>query len=434
MNDAQSNCVQSKVWLPDVVGKGYGRFWKFKGRYRVVKGSRASKKSKTTAINFITKLVEHPNANLLVVRKTFRTLSSSCFSDLRWAINRLHLTEYFNCTTSPLEIKYIPTGQVIYFRGLDDPLKIASISVPKGSLCWVWIEEAYEINETDFNFIDESIRGEVSDDLWKQITLTFNPWNEHSWLKKRFFDCPDNTDKLTITTTYECNEWLDDADRALFERMKIERPERYRVAGLGNWGSPEGTVFTRFKVDRFNLDVIRKKDKSLAAFGLDFGFTTDPTALFCGIICPDEKRIYVFDEMYEKGLINSKIAYKINQMGFQNEEIFADSSEPKSLEELRSDLTCPIRRIFGVKKGPDSVRNGIQCVQSYEIIINPLCVNFIREIENYCWAKNRAGELTGEPVDFDNHLMDAMRYAIMSLHSRVLLSSHDPSFSSADIY
>ena len=137
-----------------------------------------------------------------------------------------------------------------------------------------------------------------------------------------------------MTTTYECNEWLDDADRALFERMKIERPERYRVAGLGNWGSPEGTVFTRFKVDRFNLDVIRKKDKSLAAFGLDFGFTTDPTALFCGIICPDEKRIYVFDEMYEKGLINSKIAYKINQMGFQNEEIFADSSEPKSLEEL----------------------------------------------------------------------------------------------------
>lgn len=149
----------NKLYLPDIVGKGYKKFWNFKGRYRVVKGSRASKKSKTTALWFITNMMKYSQANTLVIRKTYRTLKDSCFTELKWALHRLQVDEFWEIKESPLEMTYKPTGQKIYFRGLDDPLKVTSISVDIGVLCWLWIEEAYEITkEADFDVIDESIR------------------------------------------------------------------------------------------------------------------------------------------------------------------------------------------------------------------------------------------------------------------------------------
>lgn len=149
----------NRLYLPDIVGKGYKQFWSFKGRYRVVKGSRASKKSKTTALWFITNIMKYPQANTLIIRKTYRTLKDSCFTELKWAIHRLQVDDFWEIKESPLEMTYKPTGQKIYFRGLDDPLKVTSISVDIGVLCWLWIEEAYEITkEADFDVIDESIR------------------------------------------------------------------------------------------------------------------------------------------------------------------------------------------------------------------------------------------------------------------------------------
>lgn len=183
----------------------------------------------------IVNLMKYPQANLLVIRKVYRTLHDSCFTDLKWAISRLGVQAFWDVKESPLELTYKPTGQKILFRGLDDPLKITSIAAEHGYLCWAWIEEAYEISsEADFNMIDESIRGAIPPEtgLFKQVTLTFNPWNEHHWLKARFFDTPD-PDTLALTTNYTCNEWLDDADRRVFERMKVQNPRRYSVAGLG---------------------------------------------------------------------------------------------------------------------------------------------------------------------------------------------------------
>lgn len=236
---------QEALSLREIVGGGYNEFWRFQGRYRVVKGSRNSKKSTTTAINFIVKLMKHPGSNLLVIRRTFRTLKDSCYAQLKWAIRRCGVDAYWKCRTSPLEMEYLPTGQKIYFRGLDDPLKITSITVDVGALCWFWIEEAYEISdETSFNTLDESLRGEIDADLYKQITLTFNPWTEKHWLKGRFFDVND-PDILALTTNYLCNEWVDAADLRLFETMKLQNPKRYEVAGLGNWGIEDGTIFDR---------------------------------------------------------------------------------------------------------------------------------------------------------------------------------------------
>ena len=239
---SQSNAIH----LPDIIGKGYGDFWRFKGRYRVCKGSRASKKSKTTALWFIYNMMRYPDSNTLVVRKTFATLRDSCYSDLQWATYRLGVNHLWDFTTSPLYAIYKPTGQRIFFRGLDDPMKLTSIAVPRGYLCWVWIEEAYEIDkEEDFDMLDESIRGTIPAPLFKQITITFNPWSSTHWIKKRFFDTP-SEDVLAKTTNYLCNEWLDDADRKKFDDMKANNPKRYKVAGLGDWGIDGGQVFEEF--------------------------------------------------------------------------------------------------------------------------------------------------------------------------------------------
>ncbi|HUM42452.1 MAG TPA: PBSX family phage terminase large subunit [Fervidobacterium sp.] len=398
------------ISLKKAVGKGYNRFWKFKGRYRVVKGSRASKKSKTTALWFITNMMKYPDANTLVIRKTFRTLKDSCFTELKWAINRLCVQDYWKITKSPLEMTYIPTGQKIYFRGLDDPLKVTSITVEVGHLCWMWIEEAYEImKESDFDMLDESIRGEVPDGLFKQITLTFNPWNEHHWIKKRFFDAAPDPDILALTTNYKCNEWLDAADKKVFETMKKNNPRRYRVAGLGDWGIVEGLVFENWEEKAFNLEEIKKIPGIKSAFGLDFGYTNDPSALWCGMIDLKGKVIYVFDEMYKTGMSNEAIAKELTKMGYRKERIRADSAEPKSIDRLRE---LGISNITAARKGKDSVNNGIDFIQDFKIIVHPRCVNFLTEINNYTWDVDKFGKKLNTPIDDFNHLMDAMRYAL----------------------
>lgn len=413
-----------KVYLPDMVGKGYGTFWRFRGRYRVVKGSRASKKSKTTALWIIYHMMKYRDSNTLVVRKVFRTLKDSCYSDLKWAIHRLNVDHLWNCKESPLELTYTPTGQKILFRGLDDPLKVTSITVDSGFLCWMWIEEAYEVmNESDFDMLDESIRGECPSHLWKQITLTFNPWNEKHWLKRRFFDAPD-PDVLALTTDYTCNEWLDENDLALFEKMKRNNPRRYAVAGLGGWGIVDGLVYENWKEQSFELiskadyllldeaertakDWVFREDVSTRC-GLDFGYTNDPTAAPVMFLDTKNGRLYVWDELYETGLSNRKIYERLRSMGYGKELFTADSAEPKSIDELR----YLGMRVKAAKKGKDSISNGIQWIQNLQIIIHPRCVNFLTEISNYTWDKDRFGKKLNVPIDTFNHLMDAMRYAL----------------------
>ena len=404
--------ADSRLRMSQIVGKGYNDFWKFKGRYRIVKGSRASKKSKTSALWYIANLSKekYKKANLLVIRKTFRTLKDSCFTELKWAINRLGLQNQWVAKESPLEIVNVETGQKIFFRGLDDPLKVTSITVDVGVLCWLWIEEAYEImQESDFDTIDESIRGEVPEGLFKQITLTFNPWNEHHWIKKRFFDAPPDPDILAITTNYLYNEWLDEADKKVFERMKKQNPRRYRVAGLGDWGIVDGLVYENWHEQMFSLKQIQEQHPDLkSGFGLDYGFTNDPSAAFIGFVDLETHTIYVWDEMYEKGLSNKKIYDTLCKMGYGKDRFTAESAEPKSNAELKSYGM----RVKGAEKGKDSVNNGIQWIQDCTIIIHPRCVNFLTEISNYTWEKDKFGNKRNVPIDDFNHLMDAMRYGL----------------------
>lgn len=437
--------------MPDIVGRGYGEFWYDTKRYRVVKGGKGSKKSTTTALNLIYRLMKYPESNLLVVRAVFNTHRDSTFAQLKWAQQKLGVAHLWQNTVSPMEMVYKPTGQRILFRGFDDVLKLASTTVSKGVLCWVWIEEAFEIgSENDFEKLDLSVpRGNVPPPLFKQTTLTFNPWSESHWLKKRFFD---NTDEnmSVYSTNYLCNEFLDDTDRSVFERMKETNYRRYAVAGLGDWGVADGLVYENFEMLNFRFDekgnlykvrgnseevksnvpVAQCKEHLTTAyggaspqgeavcevafwklrhfFGLDYGYTNDPTAFIAFAVNPLDKEIYIYDEHYETRMLNSDIAEMIKKKGFAKERIRADCAEPKSNDDLRR---LGISRITPSVKGKDSLLNGIVQIQEYRIYVHPRCKNTFAELSSYSWKKDSGENGLNEPEDKNNHLMDAMRYA-----------------------
>lgn len=394
-----------KINIGKKVGKGYKTFWLFKGRYKVCKGSRASKKSTTTAMWIIYNMMKYPLANTLVVRQMFNTHLDSTWTQLKWATRNLGVADLWDFKKSPLSATYRPTGQKILFRGLDDPMSITSITVEHGYLCWCWWEEAYQVKSEDaFNKVDMSIRGELPPGYFKQHIITFNPWSDRHWLKKRFFDVEDE-DILAITTNYLCNEFLGDDDRKVFEKMRDKNPERYKVEGLGNWGIVEGLIFNNWRVEDFRHEEV----KGDLLIGLDFGFTNDPTAIISSIMNEESKEIYIFDEYFQKGLLNNQIANILLKKGYGKSIIIADSAEQKSIEEIKR---AGIRRIKGAVKGQGSILQGIQKLQQYEIIIHPSCVNIIEEFDNYSWAHDKEGTGINKPVDLFNHGIDALRYSL----------------------
>lgn len=405
-----------RINLPSKIGKGYRSFWQCKKRYRVVKGGRGSKKSTTTAQWIIYNMMKYSLSNCLVIRRFFNTHKDSTYTQLKWAANNLGVSHLWNFSKSPLEATYKPTGQKILFRGLDDPQSITSITVEVGYLCWCWFEEAFQImNEDDFNKIDMSIRGEVPEGYFKQLTLTFNPWSEKHWLKKRFFDKPDKN-TFSDTTNYQCNEFLGDDDRDLFEEMKKNNPRRYKIEGLGEWGIAEGLVYDNFVEKEFNVEEVSKKQGVTSHFGLDFGYTNDPTAFIALLVDKEENSIYIFDEIYKKALTNKDIYNEINYKGYAKERIIADSAEPKSIEELKR---LGLRRIKSARKGKDSILFGIQKIQDYKIYVHPKCENTLVELNNYVWD-NKDGQVLNKPIDDYNHLMDALRYATENMEKKGL--------------
>lgn len=396
--------------LKEIIGGGYKDFWECKKRYRLVKGSRGSKKSVTTAYWIILNMMAHHAANTLVVRRYGNTLRDSCYAVLNWAIEQLGFEHLWKATKSPLELTYLPTGQKILFRGLDDGLKITSITVTHGVLCWIWIEEAYELEgDADFNKLDLSLRGDVPPGLFKQITMTFNPWSEQSWLKSRFFDEPDD-ETFTKTTTYECNEWLDEADVRVFEKMREQNPRRFRIEGLGDWGISEGLIYENTECAVLDIDALKENPSCKAFFGLDFGFT-DPTAFIGGFVNKDTRTIYICWELYLHNVTNQDIAREIKELGLHHERVRCDSAEPKSIAELRKAGVNAVAAI----KGPDSVQYGIQKIQNFKIIYSPECPCFGEEIKNYTWAKDRQGNTTDKPDHEFSHGPDALRYALGDL-------------------
>lgn len=422
--------LNDRVDVSKVVGRGYGEYWKFQGRYRVVKGSRGSKKSYTTALWYIVYMMLIPNTNLLVIRKFMNTHKESTRATLIQAIQLLRVEHLWHIPKAEHTLTLKATGQQIHFRGMDDPLSITSIEVNKGFLNWVWWEEAYQIaHEDEFDKVDLSIRGIMPDSVFKQHTITFNPWNEKHWLKAKFFDEVDPTtgyskdkDIMAITTTYRVNEYLDDHDRKVFQRMEESNPRRFDVEGNGNWGVAEGLVFDNWEEYGFDYRAIIKRSVNIygrtdlqVRFGLDFGYTNDTTALVCVLVDEKNLELYIFDEYGRQGMTNKDISEMLKHKGYAKETIRADSSEPKSIDELKY---WGIRRARPAQKGPGSVLAGIGRLRDYKMYVHPKCTQVLHELNSYIWdTDKKTGKTLNKPVDEDNHFMDALRYATEGIRS-----------------
>lgn len=407
--------------IAEVVGRGYAKFWNFKGRYRCLKGGRGSKKSCTTALWYIYNMMKfyeryRLKPNTMVVRRYYNTHRDSTYRQLKWAINRLGVDHLWHCTVNPLEITYKPSGQKIFFRGMDDAQSITSITVEDGYICWVWWEEAFQCsNEDEFNKVDLSIRGAIPYPLFKQHTFTFNPWSDKIWIKKRFFDKADNVNILALTTNYQCNEFLGEDDIKIFEEMKRTNPRRYSIEGLGDWGIAEGLIYSNWEEADFDISYFRdvKNKKGIPIYrdfkGLDFGYANDPTAMSCIFVDEDKYEIFVYDEIYRTQLTNQQICDNIRYKGYMNDVIIADNEDARTINELR---LLGLNRIKAAKKGKGSVLAGIQKLQDYHIYVHPRCMNHVVEFSNYVWDKDKdTGKPINEPIDEYNHLMDALRYA-----------------------
>lgn len=400
-----------KVDMAKALGKGYNSFFHNRNFYRVVKGSRGSKKSKDTSLTYIHDILKYPWANLLVVRRYSNTNKQSTYSDLRWAAIRLKVAHLFKFNDSMPEITVKATGQKILFRGLDDELKITSISVDVGILSWVWIEEAYQIeNQAKFETLVESIRGSYdAPDFFKQITLTFNPWSERHWLKKAFFDKETRyRDVFAITTTFRINEWLDDKDRQRYLDLYRTNPRRARIVADGEWGVAEGLVFDNFDIKDFD-PISKIKELGVTSYGMDFGFSHDPTTLPEMIYDKEGKELWIYGEMYKHGALIDDIIEEIKKRDLLTATIRADAAAPQMIAELQAK---GVRRMTAARKGKDSIDIGLTFLQGLKIHIHPSCEHTIEEFNTYVYQQDKEGNWLNKPIDANNHIIDAIRYAM----------------------
>ena len=344
--------------------------------------------------------------NVLVVRKVYARIKASCFNEVCKAMYRLHLEKYFTVSKSDLTLT-ARCGAQILFAGMDDAEKIKSLTPKKGVLTDIWLEEATELRYGDYKQLIKRLRG-ISRHK-KRIWLSFNPTHSGHWIQKEFFGGFDEEkgllegeDLLILRTTYQDNRFLTGEDKRALEQETD--PYFFRVYTKGLWGQVRGQIFTNYTVSAFDRDVPGE-----TRIGLDFGFSADPCG--CVKVRYDRKAhvVYVLEELYERGLTNRQLYEKVAPMAGRL-PVICDSAEPKSICELRAlGLNA-----HPAKKGPDSVLHAVQWLQGVRILVHPACQHMARELAGYVWEEDGAGDFLPRPRDRDNHLLDALRYALQS--------------------
>lgn len=408
--------------IKQIIGGGYDEFWNFKGRYRLVKGGRGSKKSTTTALWYIYNMMYYyykynVKPNVLVIRAFKVDHLDTTFAQLQWAINQLGVDSLWASCRNPMCFTFKPSGQRIMFRGMDKAERIKSITTAVGHLCWVWWEEAFEIPYyDDVQTINLSIRGELPEPLFYQNTFTFNPNVADHWLKKKFYDFvgPDGRSEdgsiLAITRNFDCNEFLDQNFLDEMDRLKKLDPDRYRIVAMGEWGMNGGLIYDRWEVKDFDYTVPQSDDWSYR-YGIDFGFMESPTAIVCMAVDRKRRELYILDTSYIYGKTAPEIAAECKRMGIASKRIIGDSSHLMAIEEM---VRNGVRHIEPCVKGPGSIVVGIERVREYHIIIERHNQQFIEEIANYRWKKSTREDCYADEPEKDqaDHGLDAMRYAL----------------------
>lgn len=347
--------------------------------------------------------------NYLVCRQVGRTLRGSVFTEITRIIGEWGVGHLFSVNKSDMLITCVNGYQVI-FAGLDDVEKLKSLRPAVGVITDVWVEEATETDREAIKQLYIRQRG-GSDTTPKRLTLSFNPIMQEHWIYKEYFEGRAVTDDyqgayqdepLTIKKTWHIhNRFLTEADR---KRLENEPDEYFRnVYTFGNWGVLGDVIFRNWK----EADLSEMRDQfTNRRNGLDFGFSSDPAAGLVSHYDRTRKTIYIFDELYQTGLTNDRLAGELKSL-LGTDYLVCDSAEPKSIAELRG---------YGInalpaRKGKDSVLYGIQWLQQQEIIVDRKCVNMISELRQYQWKKDAGGNSLRQPVDKKNHLIDALRYA-----------------------
>ena len=374
--------------------------------YYTLAGGRGSTKSSFAALMVVLLLMTHKDCHALVMRKVDKTIGRSVFPQMQWAVHALGQDAYFHMSVSPHQMTYLPTGQRIYFSGVDDPQKIKSIKPPFGYIGIVFLEELDQFaGPEEIRNINQSLlRGGP---MFWEIGAYNPPKSQNSWVNEEaLVEAPD---KLVHHSTYldVPRSWLGDVFFEAAETLRARNETAYRHEYLGEVTGTGGTVFE-------NVHDVRLTDNEIASFdrlyfGLDFGFSLDPLAFVMMAYDAKHERLVIFGELYQQNLMNRPAAERIRAMlPTKDAHIFADSAEPKSIAEMNA-LGL---HVHGAKKGPDSVDYGIRWLQGLaEIAIDKRrAPNTFREFVGYEYERNRDGQFISAYPDKNNHAIDAVRY------------------------
>jgi phage terminase large subunit len=380
-------------------------------RYIIMKGSAGSGKSVDTAQNYILRLMTDKGRNLVCIRKSDITNRDSTFAELTGAIYRMFgdkAEQYWKITQSPLKLTCKANGNQIIFRGMNDEKqreKLKSITFQKGKLTDVWCEEATELTQADLEIIDDRLRGKLPEGQFYQIRLTFNPVNKNHWIKRVFWDIPDQN-TLCHHSTYLMNRFVDDAYKQRMERRKLVDPEGYTIYGLGEWGEIGGLILHNWEVKEISQNPADYDD---FANGQDFGFNHANVILPVGIKDDD---IYITKELYEFEKDTNELIELATKLGIdRRKQMWCDSAEPDRIKMWKKAGF----RAKGVDKGGSagSVKAQIDWLKQRKIYVHPSCVNTIKELQQWKWKKDdKTGEYLDEPVPFQDDAMAALRYSV----------------------
>lgn len=377
-------------------------------RYIVMKGSAGSGKSMDTAQHYLLRLMKEKGRNLVCIRKSDITNRDSTYAELTGAAYRMfgdQADRYWNIKQSPLQLICRHNGNQIIFRGVNDEKqreKLKSITFQRGKLTDVWIEEATELTQADFEIIDDRLRGELPPGQFYQIRMTFNPVSAHHWIKKQFFDRQD-PDVFTHHSTYRDNRFIDEAYYRRMERRKEVDPEGYQIYGLGEWGEIGGLILKNYVIEEFDRSPERFDYMVNAQ---DFGFNH---ANCIGEVGFKDGDLYLCRELYVYEMDTEEIIALAAGKFNKGLRMWCDSAEPDRIKMWQK----AGYRAKGVKKEPNSVHAQIDYLKQHRIHIHPGCVNTIKEIQQWKWKKDdKTNTYLDEPVPFMDDAMAMLRYSI----------------------
>lgn len=379
----------------------------------VAKGGRGPGKSSDIAIIISQMLMRYP-VNAVGIRYVDNTLEQSIFEQMKWAIHYQEVSHLFKINKSPLRITYIPRGNYMIFRGAQNPERLKSLKDARFPFAIGWLEELAEFkNEDEVTTITNSLlRGELGDGLFYKFFFSYNPpKRKQSWVNKKYETSfqPNNT--FVHHSTYFDNPYISKAFIEEAEAMRERNLKRYEWEYLGKAIGSGVVPFDNLQVSAGNItnEMVANFDNIRNA--VDFGYATDPLAFVRWHYDKKHNGIYAVDEIYGQKVSNREFAKLVTAKGYNADEIYADSAEPKSIAELKAEHN--VKRIKGVKKGPDSVEYGEQWLDDLDFIcIDPLRTpNIAREFENIDYQTDKDGNPKPRLEDKDNHTIDSTRYA-----------------------